>query len=134
MNDLERAQRCIRRLRSLGCRLALDDFGTGYCSFAYLKDLPVQYIKIDGVFVRDMLENPLSEAIIQSVTSIANVINAATVAEHVENELVMQRLRLLHVDYVQGFVVGKPRPFADVLNELGNDVVGALQSPGLSSA
>ena len=93
VRNLDRAQRFIRQLRKLGCRLALDDFGTGHCSFAYLKDLPVQCLKIDGVFVRDILENPLSEAIVRSVVSIAEVMHAATVAEHVENELVVQRLR-----------------------------------------
>ena len=70
VRNLERAQRCIRLLRKLGCGVALDDFGTGYCSFAYLKDLPVHYIKVDGTFVRDLLVNPLSESIIASMTGI----------------------------------------------------------------
>jgi len=131
VRNLERAQRCVRRLRAMGCRLALDDFGTGYCSFAYLKDLPVQYIKIDGVFVRDMLENPLSEAIITSTTSIARVIGAATVAEHVENELVMQRLRMHNVDFMQGFAVGRPQPLTDIMDELGSGVVAALADTGI---
>ncbi len=122
VRNLESAQRCIKRLRKLGCRLALDDFGTGYCSFAYLKDLPVQYVKIDGVFVRDILENPLSEAIVASLTKIAKVMRAATVAEHVENDLVLQRLRQYDVDFGQGFGIGKPVPLADVLDELGPPV------------
>lgn len=123
VRNLERAQRCIRRLRKLGCRLALDDFGTGYCSFAYLKDLPVQYLKIDGVFVRDMLENPLSEAIIASTVQIAQVMNAATVAEHVENDLLAQRLRQHGIDFVQGFAVGKPEPLEAVLANIGPPVL-----------
>ena len=118
VKNLERAQRFIRRLRKLGCRLALDDFGTGYCSFAYLKDLPVQYIKLDGVFVRDILENPLSEAIVASMTSIAKVMHALTIAEHVENDLIMQRIRQYGIDYAQGFAIGKPRPLTDVLREV----------------
>ncbi|MBT8101187.1 MAG: EAL domain-containing protein [Gammaproteobacteria bacterium] len=123
VRNLERAQRCIRRLRKLGCRLALDDFGTGYCSFAHLKDLPVQYLKIDGVFVRDMLENPLSEAIIASAVNIAKVMNAATIAEHVENDLLTHRLRHQGVDFVQGFAIGKPAPFDEVLTNIGPPVL-----------
>ena len=123
VRNLERAQRCIRRLRKLGCRLALDDFGTGYCSFAYLKDLPVQYLKIDGVFVRDMLENPLSDAIVASTVKIAGVMGAATVAEHVENDLLAQRLRQHGIDFVQGFAVGKPAPLVTVLENVGPPVL-----------
>jgi EAL domain-containing protein (putative c-di-GMP-specific phosphodiesterase class I) len=119
VRNLERAQRFIRRLRKLGCGLALDDFGTGYCSFAYLKDLPVHYVKIDGVFVRDVLENPLSEAIIRSMTEIAKVLQAATVAEHVENDLIIQRMRNYGIDFVQGFAIGRPRPLDEVLQNMG---------------
>jgi diguanylate cyclase (GGDEF)-like protein len=123
VRNLERAQRFIRRLRKLGCRLALDDFGTGYCSFAYLKDLPVNYIKIDGVFVRDVLENPLSEAIIASMKAIANAMNAQTVAEHVENDLIIQRMRHHEIDFVQGFAVGRPVPLADILQNMDAPVM-----------
>lgn len=126
VRNLERAQRCIRRLRKLGCRLALDDFGTGYCSFAYLKDLPVQYIKLDGVFVRDLLENPLSDAIVSSVANVAKVMKCATIAEHVENDLVIQRLRQLEIDFVQGFAIGRPRPLADAIREMGDAVLPDL--------
>ncbi len=115
VRNLDRARRFIRVLRKMGCRLALDDFGTGYCSFAHLKDLPVQYIKIDGVFVRDILENPLSETIVAATVSIAKVLGAATVAEHVENELVLQRLKRHEIGYFQGFAVSRPEPLADVL-------------------
>ncbi len=123
VRNLEQAQRFIRKLRKLGCRLALDDFGTGHCSFAYLNDLPVQYIKIDGVFIRDILENPLSDVIVSSVTNIAKVMHACTVAEHVENDLVLQRLRHHDIDYVQGFAIGRPRPLAEVLAEFGPAVL-----------
>ena len=120
VRNLERAQRFIRRIRKLGCRLALDDFGTGYCSFAYLKDLPVHYVKIDGVFVRDILENPLSEAIVSSMTEIAKVMNALTVAEHVENDLIIQSMRRHGIDFVQGFAVGRPQPLQQVLDGMGS--------------
>ena len=115
VRSLDQTQRFIRKLR---CRLALDDFGTGHCSFAYLKDLPVQYIKIDSVFIRDILENPLSDAIVAAMTKIATVMHAATVAEHVENDGVLQRLRDHEVDFVQGFAIDRPKPLAEVLEEL----------------
>ena len=128
VRSLERAQRFIRRLRKMGCRLALDDFGTGFCSFAYLKDLPVHYVKIDGIFVRDVLENPLSEAIISSMTQIAKVMNATTVAEHVENDLIAQQLRQFGIDYGQGFGIGRPKPLREVLQDLGQPVM--IEDPG----
>lgn len=123
VRNLERAQRFIRRLRKLGCMVALDDFGTGYCSFAYLKDLPVHYVKIDGVFVRDVLQNPLSEAIVSSMVDIAKVMKASTVAEHVENELIHQQMRNYGIDFVQGFEVGRPVPLEQVLAQLGAPIM-----------
>ncbi len=116
---LEMAQYFITRMRHLGCRVALDDFGTGYCSFAYLKDLQVNYVKVDGVFIRDILENPLSEAIVESLVRIAEVMSAAVVAEHVETDLVIQRLRQHGVDFAQGYGIGKPVPLHDVLSGIG---------------
>ncbi len=120
VRNLERAQRFIVHLRKLGCRFALDDFGTGYSSFAYLKSLPVQYLKVDGVFIRDLLENRLSEAIVSASGAIAKVMGAATVAEHVENELVMQKVRDLGIDYAQGFLISRPRPLSEILEDIDN--------------
>ncbi|MDJ0700747.1 MAG: EAL domain-containing protein [Woeseiaceae bacterium] len=119
VRSLETAQHFIARLRQLGCRIALDDFGTGYCSFAYLKDLPVHYVKVDGVFIRDILDNPLSEAIVDSLVRIADVMSAAVVAEHVETDLVIERLRQRGVSFAQGFGIGKPQPLQDVLAGIG---------------
>jgi EAL domain-containing protein (putative c-di-GMP-specific phosphodiesterase class I) len=123
VRNLDRSKRFIRKLTKLGCRIALDDFGTGHCSFAYLKEMPVQYIKIDGVFIRDILENPLSDAIVAAMTKIAKVMDACTVAEHVENDLVLQRLRYHGIDFVQGFAIDRPVPLADVLGDLGPAVL-----------
>ena len=130
MRNLERAQDLLQRFRRLGCRIALDDFGTGQCSFAYLKDLPVQYVKIDGVFVRDILENPLSEAIVESVARIARVIDAQTVAEFVENEQIVERLRRAGIDFAQGYQVGRPQPLAEVLTAFDEPLIAtaALES------
>lgn len=118
VRNFDQAQRFVHRLQKRGCRVALDDFGTGYSSFAYLKHLPVQYLKVDGTFVRDLLESRLSEAIVAAVVDIADVMGAATVAEHVENELVWQKLIGLGVRYAQGFHVHRPEPLADILTEL----------------
>jgi diguanylate cyclase (GGDEF)-like protein len=126
VRNFEQAQRFINRLQKRGCRVALDDFGMGYSSFAYLKHLPVQYIKVDGAFVRDVLESPLSEAIIASVVRIADVMSAATVAEHIENELVMQKLRTLGVNFGQGYHIHRPEPLGDLLAK--------LDKPGLEPA
>ncbi|MEL7185821.1 MAG: bifunctional diguanylate cyclase/phosphodiesterase [Pseudomonadota bacterium] len=118
VKHLDRAQRFVHRLQRLGCRVALDDFGTGYSSFEYLKTLPANYLKIDGAFVRDLLQNDLSKAIVSAVVSIAGVIGAQTVAEHVENEMVLAWLKEAGVDFVQGFVVHKPEPFDGVLEAM----------------
>ena len=112
---LDRAERFVHRLQRLGCQVALDDFGTGYSSFAYLKTLPVNYLKIDGAFVRDLLENDLSKAIVESVVRIADVIGAQTVAEHVENPMVQSWLKQAGVHFVQGFAVHRPEPFDGLL-------------------
>ncbi len=116
---LEVAQYFITRVRHLGCRVALDDFGTGYCSFAYLKDLSVNYVKVDGVFIRDILENPLSDAIVASLVRIGDVMSAAVVAEHVETDLIVQRLREHGVGFGQGYGIGKPSPLQEVLDGIG---------------
>ena len=122
VRNIDRAQRFVDRLQRLGCQVALDDFGTGYSSFAYLKALPVNYLKVDGAFVRDILENDLSKAIVSSVVAIASVIGAQTVAEHVENPMVEAWLRNAGVQFVQGFSIHKPEPLTDVLSAMGTGV------------
>ena len=122
VRNIDRAQRFVARLQRLGCQVALDDFGTGYSSFAYLKALPVNYLKVDGAFVRDILENELSKAIVSSVVAIAEVIGAQTVAEHVENSMVEAWLKNAGVQYVQGFSIHKPEPFTQVLTDMGSGV------------
>ena len=129
VRHFERAQHFVHRLQKRGCRVALDDFGTGYSSFAYLKHLPVQYLKIDGAFVRDLLENRLSQAIVSAVVKIAHVMGAATVGEHVENELVQQKLAGLGVDYAQGFHFHRPEPLMDALAALESGDIANLMDP-----
>ena len=84
-----------------------------------MKDLQVEYVKVDGIFIRDILENPLSEAIVESLVRIGDVMSAAIVAEHVETDLVIQRLRQHGVGFAQGFGIGKPQPLHEVLEGIG---------------
>ncbi len=107
--NLTSARRFIGALKELGCRFALDDFGSGLSSFAYLKNLPVDFIKIDGVFVRDIVDDPIALAMVNSINEIGHVMGKQTIAEFAENEPILAKLRALGVDYVQGFAVGRPR-------------------------
>jgi len=109
MNDLAAAIDFLARLQALGCATALDDFGVGYSSFAYLKDLPVDYVKIDGSFVRDIVSDGVQLAMVKSMNEIARAMGKQTVAEFVENEDVLRMLGEIGVDYAQGYFTGRPR-------------------------
>ena len=113
--DSEQAIQCMHAIKALGCSLSLDDFGTGLSSFSYLKDLPVDYLKIDGSFVRKVLDDKVSHAMVASINQIGHVMNLKTVAEFVENDTLAQRLTEMDIDYLQGYAVGKPMPIADFL-------------------
>jgi diguanylate cyclase (GGDEF)-like protein len=110
VRDRARAQKFIARMRDLGCRFALDDFGTGFCSFGYLQHLDVDYLKIDGSFVRELEQSPLAEAVIRSITDIAHVLDKRTIAEHAESTAQLDHLRRMGVDYAQGYVISRPQP------------------------
>jgi diguanylate cyclase (GGDEF)-like protein len=118
VGNLEKAQRFLRTLQDLGCQFALDDFGTGVSSLAYLKDLSVNYLKIDGSFVRDSLGNSRSESMIKAIAQLAKVMCMETIAEYVETDLLRVRMADLGVDYGQGFAMGKAQPLEDLLREL----------------
>ncbi len=118
VKSIERALRFINGVRKIGCSVALDDFGTGYCSFAYLQDIPVDFLKIDGMFVKNINDNALSEAIVRAVVGIAEVIGAATIGEFVEDAAIETRLEELGVDFGQGYGIGRPEPLADVLDRM----------------
>ncbi len=108
ISNLTKAAQLMHELQGLGCRFALDDFGIGMSSFAYLKYLPVDYIKIDGVFVRDMATDQMDYAIVEAINRIAHILGLKTVAEFVEDEATLARLRMLGVDYAQGYFIAKP--------------------------
>ena len=110
VRDMTRTRRFIQRMRDLGCRFALDDFGTGFCSFSYLRNLDVDYLKIDGSFVRDIDHSGLSEAVVRSITEIAHLLGKRAVGEHAETPLQLDFLRSLGVDFAQGYVFQRPLP------------------------
>lgn len=110
--NIEKTKRFICRLQELGCQFALDDFGTGMASLGYLKELPLNFVKIDGLFVRDLTTNSVSEAIVSAIVQIAQAKGTETIAEFVENAAILERLETLGVDYAQGFYLGKPKPIS----------------------
>ena len=110
IDNLLGATRVIKALNELGCVFSLDDFGSGLSSFAYLKNLPVDILKIDGMFVRDIVDDPIELAMVRSINEIGHVMGKQTVAEFVEDEAILQKLKEAGVDYAQGYVIGAPRP------------------------
>ena len=113
VTNLAAAARFIRALRARGCCFALDDFGSGLSSFGYLKTLPVDFVKIDGMFVKDILDDPIDHAMVRSINEIAHVMGKQTIAEFVENDAVLDALRVLGVDAAQGYGIGPPVPFIE---------------------
>lgn len=107
--NLSKAIHFMNRLGEHGCLFALDDFGSGVSSFGYLKNLPVDYVKIDGSFVRDILDDPISYAMVRSINEIAHEMGKKTIAEFVEKKAIIEKLREIGVDYAQGYSVGRPR-------------------------
>ncbi len=118
MDNLANAQRFMHALRDLGCQFALDDFGAGASSLAHLRDLSLDYLKIDGSFVRDANENTRSQSMIKAIAQLAKVMRMETIAEHVETDELRVRMADLGVDYGQGFAIGRAQPLEDLLREL----------------
>ena len=108
MADLSMTAHNLRKLQELGCQTSLDDFGAGYSSYAYLKDLPVHYVKIDGSFITGLINNKLNREIVQSMHNIAHIMGKETIAEFVETEETANVLIEMGVDYLQGYFIGKP--------------------------
>jgi len=113
ISNLAKAIEFIDELKALGCCFALDDFGSGLSSFAYLKNLSVDFIKIDGMFVKDIAHDSIDKEMVRSITSIAKAMGKETIAEFVENEEIKQILIEMDVDYIQGYHVEKPKPLED---------------------
>ncbi len=121
--DMSLAATFLSKLRALGCRTALDDFGVGMSSFAYLRDLPVDAVKIDGRFVKKMVTSPIDQAMVRAMNDIAHALDKKTIAEFVENEAIFEQLIDLGVDYGQGYHLGRPE-----LIDLKNDAVRIPQA------
>ena len=105
------ARKFISTLKGLGCRFSLDDFGSGLSSFGYLKNLPVDFLKIDGMFVKDIVDDPIDHAMVKSINDIGHVMGMKTIAEFVENENIKERLKAIGVNYAQGYGIEMPFDF-----------------------
>lgn len=112
--NIANAKRLIKALQALGCRFSLDDFGSGMSSFAYLKQLPVDYVKIDGSFVREVQGSDVDRAMVEMIVQVTEVAGKKCIAEFVESEDILDTLRKVGVDYAQGYAVGEPQPFEQV--------------------
>ena len=113
--NLSDASDFIKRFKTTGCQFSLDDFGSGMSSYGYLKSLPVDYLKIDGVFVKDMATNPNDYAVVKSISEIGHFMGKKIIAEYVQDDETIQLLQDLGVDYAQGYGIEKPRPLDDIL-------------------
>ena len=114
ISNLSQARAFIDAVKARGCRMALDDFGSGLSSFGYLKNLPVDYIKIDGMFVRDVVSDPISRAMVRSINDIGHVMGKKTVAEFVESEGALDTVIDIGVDFAQGHHTGAPMPLSQL--------------------
>ncbi|MBT8144293.1 MAG: EAL domain-containing protein [Gammaproteobacteria bacterium] len=121
--DLDQACRFVEALKERGFRFALDDFGTGLSSFAYLKSLPVDYLKIDGTFVREIADDRISESMVSAITQIGHVMGLETIAEFVENDAIRDCLVRVGVTFGQGYGIERPRPLMSYLSELTPELV-----------
>ncbi len=110
ISNLTSAEHFMRTLQRFGCEFALDDFGSGLSSFSYLKHLPVEYLKIDGAFVKEMLDNLIDDSMVDAINRIGHIMGLETIAEFVENDSVLHRLKDIGIDYAQGYGICRPYP------------------------
>ncbi len=110
VKDLDTAKKFIKALKAMGCKFSLDDFGVGFTSFLYLREMEIDYIKIDGYFIKKLDESPNDQLFVRAITDVARGLGIETVAEFVETEETLAILRELGVDYAQGYLIGKPGP------------------------
>lgn len=116
--NLSKSRILIHALKDRGCRFALDDFGSGLSAFSQLEDLPVDYLKIDGTFVKSIVDDAVALTIVRSIHDIGNVMGKQTIAEHVESGAILSKLETIGVDYVQGYALGRPENLAKVTTGL----------------
>src|SRR5690606_7399286 len=123
------ASQLMQLLQEEGCHIALDDFGSGLSSFNYLKNFPADVIKIDGNFVKTLVENPIDRAIVESINQIAHQLGAVTVAEFVENEAVAKALQQVGVDFAQGYYYSRPEPLIGMIQRLAPPPINSTPAP-----
>ncbi len=116
--NLAQAKAFIKKLKNRGCNFALDDFGSGFSSYAYLKNLPVDFLKIDGMFVQNIHSDPVNHAMVESINHIGHVMGRKTIAEFVEDSRTFQTLDQLGIDYMQGYGIAKPVALSNLENQL----------------
>ena len=116
--NIDRTQKFIRALKQIGCKFALDDFGMGYASFSQLKQLPVDYLKIDGSFIRNLPVDAADQHVVKAIVEFSHGLAKSTIAEFVGDEGTVQLLRCLGVDGAQGYYIGQPRPVTELLEDL----------------
>ncbi len=127
--NLSRATAFIEALKARGCRFALDDFGSGLSSFGYLKSLPVDFLKIEGSFVRDIRHDPMDRALVESINQIGHVLGVETIAEYVTDAATLDILRHIGVDYVQGDALGRPAPLEELLRQVRQEALAPRAEP-----
>ena len=110
VNSISQARRFMEAVRAMGCKFALDDFGSGLSSLVYIKNLPVDFLKIEGSFVRDIMTDSIDRAMVEAVCHIGRAIGATLIAEWVESEALLAQVRALGIDYAQGYAVSRPQP------------------------
>ncbi|VAW87481.1 diguanylate cyclase/phosphodiesterase (GGDEF & EAL domains) with PAS/PAC sensor(s) [hydrothermal vent metagenome] len=119
ISNLNQANIFVTAMRRHGCLFALDDFGSGMSSYAYLKHLEVDFLKVDGLFVRDVLHDPIDRAMVKSINEVGHIFGLKTIAEYVENEEILEEMREIGLDFIQGYVNGKPASLDELkLSEL----------------
>jgi EAL domain-containing protein (putative c-di-GMP-specific phosphodiesterase class I) len=120
ISNLVKAADFVRAFRNIGCKFSIDDFGTGLASHNYLRELPVDYVKIDGSFVTGIHKNRSDYAMARSINDLAHFLGQETIAESVENDEIIVKLEEIGVDYLQGWGIGKPKLLAEVTDNLSS--------------
>ncbi len=120
VENLGKAKQFIVSVKQMGCRIALDDFGSGMCSFSYLKNLPVDFVKIDGEFVREIHYDPVSRSMVEAINSVCQRMGIETIAEYVESKEIMDVLVDIGVNYAQGFGIAEPSPLSKIIETASN--------------
>lgn len=115
ISNLSTAKLFIKSLKDIGCKFSLDDFGSGLSSFEYLKNLSVDYLKIDGAFVRNLINDPVDRAMVQSINQVGHVMGISTIAEFAENKQIIEILKEIGIDYAQGYGISKPEPLSQFI-------------------